>query len=466
MRSDRPVWPAPGIAAALWLLFTLVMAYSSTVIGPMGLHFVPRDPAAALQALLRVRFVANGSDQRADWMGNLMMLIPHGFLTLAMLWPRRSGRLIARAAAVAAAAMLDLIVILAVKYAQLFFPPRTVTLNYITAQSLGACAGLILWIGWYRLSSVLLRRPDPAALLVAGLRLYLLALAVFLLEPLDFALSPTDLLAQLHRLPETLGFLPGDGRPLMIRLLVLVAGTAAFVPVGMLLSFRRVEVWRVARPPAAATLLGFYLAGGIYLTATLVMGAYPLIGAVLYRTLGAAIGAYGLHLLLQLDAEAMRRGLARAVPLLVLAYLLLVLAANRVLGTTWIPVGQAIAHSYKLGLIPLFDYYIVPKADAAKNIVGHALMYLPIGVLVWLRAPGRDRAGLAAALAVALALPVEAARYLRPGLEGDINAIAIAGLSAFLTARAMPVAWRLLLALHPQPAAPMPAATLGEVEDF
>ena len=33
--------------------------------------------------------------------------------------------------------------VLAIKYAQIFFPPRTVTLNYITAQLIGVVLGVV-----------------------------------------------------------------------------------------------------------------------------------------------------------------------------------------------------------------------------------------------------------------------------------------------------------------------------------
>jgi hypothetical protein len=91
--------------------------------------------------------------------------------------------------------------------------------------------------------------------------------------------------------------------------------------------------------------------------------------------------------------------------------------------------------------LPLFDYYIVSKAAAAKNVVAHAAMYLPIGVFVWLRG---YRSGVAGLTAMLLAAAVELGRYLRPGLQGDINAVALAALSALFTARLMPGVWRLL----------------------
>jgi len=33
---------------------------------------------------------------------------------------------------------------------------------------------------------------------------------------------------------------------------------------------------------------------------------------------------------------------------------------------------------------------------------------------------------------------------MRPGLEGDVNAVAVAGAAAFITARAMPAIWRMV----------------------
>jgi hypothetical protein len=47
-------------------------------------------------------------------------------------------------------------------------------------------------------------------------------------------------------------------------------------------------------------------------------------------------------------------------------------------------------------------------------------------------------------LAGVLALCVETARYLRPGLEGDINAVAVGSSGAWLAAKVMPSVWAML----------------------
>ena len=60
-----------------------------------------------------------------------------------------------------------------------------------------------------------------------------------------------------------------------------------------------------------------------------------------------------------------------------------------------------------------------------------------------------------AATALLLALIVEASRYMRPGLEGDVNAVMVAGIAAYLTAHTMPRIWWMLKCIaRPHPVRP------------
>ncbi|HVZ08536.1 VanZ family protein [Rhodopila sp.] len=474
------IWPANGTALLLSLGLLALLIYSSTLVGPAGINFVPRSPADAWNAFLHMRFVPHGSDQQADWMGNLLALVPYGFLVAATLWPRRIGWLKPFAFVVALAWCV--VTVLAVKYLQLFFPPRTVTLNYVLAQSLGCligCAGFVLW--HETVGPTLLRRRDPVAALVTLLRLYLIALVVFVLMPLDFALQPADLAAQIARLPETLTAVPGAGRPVAIRVLVIVASVSAFVPVGMLLAFTKVAGrYRVGRGTVAAVTRGFCLAVALFILSTLVLSASPAAIAILYRTLGIAIGAAGLSWLVRQDLLRVRARAAATVPWLVIPYLLALALANQLVSGAWRSWPDAMAQTNPLGWLPLYDYYIVTKAEAAKNLVGHALMYLPVGLAVWLCAPRTGRMALAFCLGASLSMLVEVARYLRPGLEGDINAVAVGGLAAALALPLLDLAWALLAAIARRSAsvpaprsrdrrdlAPPPAGrAAGDVEEY
>ena len=430
--------------AGLALLYAAVMLYSSTVIGPAGINFVYRAPAEALRLFLATPYVEHGSDQRADWIGNLMMLVPFGFIVAGALWPRR---VLLRIPAAIAAMALCIWVILAIKYLQLFFPPRTVTLNYIIAQTVGAAIGCCGWAAWHVRMNRLAARRDLVGAFVLALSLYSGALILFTLMPLDFALDSDDLAAMLRRVPSTVWAIPGTGRPPQVRAVLVFMAGAAFIPVGMLLTFTRRGVYRVTRGLPAVTILGLLLTTGVYALSSLVISAFPVAPSILYRTLGIVIGAAALRWLVRQPPDALRLWLRRAAPFLAVPYLVGVLVVNQLISRYWMSWHQVVQQAYPLGLLPLFDYYIVTKAEAAKNIVGHVALYLPVGVLFWMRY-GQGAVGRAGVVAGLLSLCVEVARYFRPGLEGDFNAVVVAGLAAMMGAIAMPGVWSMFKALH------------------
>jgi VanZ family protein len=438
-----------GLAACL---YALLIVYASTVIGPTGLNFVPMDPAEALTRLLAVHIVDNGSDQRADWVGNMMMLVPLGFLLAGAFSRRPSG---GRVGLTPAGAVLALLIafafIVAVKYAQLFFPPRTVTLNYIIAQSSGAVIGVGLF-GLLGPTLGGLGQPDqPLKSLRLLLWLYAGALVIFLLEPLDFALNAEDLASRFDALPATITAISGEGRPPFVRAAILMASVLAFVPVGMLLTLRGGDRPRVGRSAAEAAALGLCCTALIYALTALTLSGSPTLIAVPMRTAGVALGAMGMHALTRWDAAAIRRVLVRLTPLAIPAYLAALAVVNGLASRHWTTPEAGFAGIGPRNLIPLYNYYIVSKAQAASSLAAHALMYAPVGVFAWLLVRGGGR-GVAAVAGLLLAAVIEGGRLLRPGLQPDINAIPLAALSAWVAAAIMPDLWRMLEAIaRPRP---------------
>jgi glycopeptide antibiotics resistance protein len=452
MRHEILGFPNRRRLTWLCLIYAVLMLYSSTLIGPGGMNFVSLNPAEAFQKLLAIGYITHGSDQRADWIGNLLMLVPFGLLVAGSLWPQRPAL---RLPAALGALLICVGTILTIKYLQLFFPPRTVTLNYVLAQTLGAVIGCAGYAIWHERVGHWVSRSDHVRVLVLGLRLYAGALFLFVLMPLNFALDAPDLRIQFNRLPATLLALPGEDRPLAIRAVLIVVAAAAFIPVGMLLTLVRQGVYRVRRGLLPVGCLGLLLTTGLYGLTTLVISAYPVAPAILYRTAGIVAGAAAIRWLARQDAEALRVRLTWLVPWAVVPYLAGVLLVNRLLSVHWLTWSEAVAQAYPLGFLPLFDYYIVTKAEAAKNIVGHVALYMPVGVLVWLRcgAGSRWRAFVVAAV---MSFVVEAGRYLRPGLEGDINAVLVAGLAAAAAFGLMPSVWSMVEALGRHSTPPPP----------
>ncbi len=456
--DGNPAATAPPPTVALhrlrllaWLLlYAIGVVYGSLVLGPVGFHYVPQDPAAAWQAFLHTPYVENGSDQRPDWIANLLNLIPIGFLIAGVLWPYRWRWL--RPFAVLVSLALGIAFVLAVKYAQLFFPPRTVTLNYITAQSIGVTIGVVL-LCWWRgaLSGFVARQSAGGNGLAIVLGAYTIALIGFSLVPFDIALSAGDWHERLAELPALFVAMPAADRPPGIRLVLIAMSTLSTVPLGLLL---------VLLSPRGSLLrhafVGLLLMALVALAEAAELSATPYLLAIGYRTVGIVLGVLLLRAVRARDPARLRARLARLVPALVLPYIAAVLFVSGLLTRSWRTVPEAMAALEWRGLLPFWHWYIVTKEHAAQSLVVHLAIYAPIGVMIWLRR-GRTRGGawLAAILAIPFALAIEVGRWFKPGLQPDFNDVPVAAVAAVAAYLAMPRIWRLLeQAIWPAPAAP------------
>ena len=425
-----------------WLLLVAVtIAYSSTSIGPMGMHYVPLDPDTAWQTFVARAsiWVENGSDQRADWMGNLCMLVPFGFLLTAVMAPRRgAGPVTFLLALVLSAAF-----VLAVKYAQLYFPPRTVTLNYMVAQVLGATIGIALFgISHAHLVRLAWRRAGGAReTLRTMLSVYAVGIFVFILMPLDFALSWDDLAMRLDQVPSLLFGMPGAGRPRIVQAMVLIASGLALVPFGVLM---------VLAPRGRNRLFGHAMMHGlawqaaVFLLSCLLLSGTPTLVSLAVHIVGMMVGVWIMPWIIRRDPGALHKQLARWSLLPLPVYLVLLASVNGLLSRHWLSLDDAITSIHWHGTLPLFNYYIVTKAEAAKNIAAHCVMYMPLGVLAWVRG---TRPHWAFWWALLLATLIETSRFFRPDLQGDVNDIAVAAFTALLTAELMPSVWGMLEAI-------------------
>lgn len=441
----RAAAPSPNTQYLAWLLFyALLIVYASTVVGPSGLNFVPLDITEAWQdfKIRAFTWVIVGSDQRSDLMGNLIMFVPFGFLMAGSLSQRRD--IVPNPFAVfiegCAALALALAFVLAVKFAQLFFPPRTVMLNYVVSQCIGSVGGIIAFHFWRGLiMRYVWRGPsEPRERIRLILNLYACALFMFVLMPLDFAFSRADLLVQFNRLPGVIVGLHDASRPPVVHASLLVAGGISTIPFGMLMVLGPRER---NRSLGMANARGFFWMAVLWTLSLLVISGMPSLLTLAMRTVGIVLGSWGIRWLLRQDVYWLRYRLSSLSVWAAMPYLLLLLAVNGLFSLDWSTPNEAVQSINALGLLPLFNYYIVSKATMAKNIVSHAVMYAPIGLFFWLN---DLRATTASACALLLALMVEAARYMRLGLQGDVNAVAVAGVAAFLTARALPIVWGLL----------------------
>jgi VanZ family protein len=190
----RPQAPEPG-PARFWLLlgalaFLAFVVYGSLV--PLKFQPVPWDQA--LERFRSMPYLALGIGSRADWVSNILLFIPLCFLWSGVIWPQRrpAWRIVAAALVLGAAVALSV----AIEFVQIFFPPRTVSLNDIVAEAAGAAIGIALWwalghhvLRWLQGLPLVRGTANVAQRLLVA---YLLVLFGYNLLPLDLTISPVE----------------------------------------------------------------------------------------------------------------------------------------------------------------------------------------------------------------------------------------------------------------------------------
>lgn len=175
----------------LALGFLLFVIYGSLV----PLDYKPMPLEQALQRFQAIPFLDLGIGSRADWVANVLLFIPLGFLWLGVAWPkRRSFARFPVAMLILAAALL---LSVGIEFTQLYFPPRTVSQNDILAEALGALIGIMLWwrygqmLHHWLLDALNIRGKSHLA--VKLLWLYLAGLFLYNVLPLDLTISPVEI---------------------------------------------------------------------------------------------------------------------------------------------------------------------------------------------------------------------------------------------------------------------------------
>jgi VanZ family protein len=445
----------PGRWAGWLAVYALIVVYVSLVPGPLGFHFVPQSPEILWQRFLATPFLNNGSDQRPDWIANLLMIVPFGVLATGALGAGR--HLSTRVLGTAAALLLSLGFVLAVKYAQLFFPGRTVSLNYIIAQSIGATLGVALFHPLRAAAPRIAAATDAPSRLRLLLDAAILGFVAFALFPFDLALSAHDLAERFAALPGTLLALPNADRPIGLRVMLVVATSVVAMPLGMRLLLHTERSGKAStsgssageRPSLAqVAATGSALLAILFGASLFILSAKVSVATFGLRLAGVVGGALLLRWLAAQDLRRARYQVGRALPVLVPLYLLLLVYANGLLTRGWVTPDQALASLNPRLLLPFWQDYIVSKAHALQSEVVHVAMYAPIGVMIWLRRGGDRRTALAAAILAGLAsLAIELGRGLKPGLQPDFNEVLVGAVAAYLANRAMPLLWPILLSI-------------------
>jgi len=420
----------PARARFLAVLYAAALAYLSLI----PLQFRPLPLGEAWHRFAAIPFLPLGLLDRADWVANLVAYVPLGLLLAASLGAR--GRRFS-VAGFAAAVTIAALFAVTIEFAQLFFAPRTVSLNDLLAQLLGAAAGASLW------PAVRGRFEAWARALVAGgtrsvralLWAYSIAYLLLSLFPYDFVVSVDELVWKLGSDAYGLLFARGQCTAFLGCSLKLGAEVLAVAPLGWLLA--SYNSTRILGGAVFGAALGLLLEGAQFL---LVSGQSQGV-SVIARALGVALGVALQQRLPAIGVDAAIRW-GRAVSIAgIPPYLLLLAYASGWMGATPVALGTALQRLPHFNYLPFYYHYYVPEVHAVASAVAHIALYAPvgIGVWVWLR---RQSAGaaLAALVACGLAFVTELSKALLPAKHPDFTDVLLAGVSAWTVFRALQLA--------------------------
>lgn len=431
-----------------WLLYSLAIIYGSLI----PFDFTPSSIGGISEHIAAIPWLNLHAGQRADWIANLLIYIPWGYLGMSALAPRLRAPL----AAIFVGSVMAMLV-LAIEVAQLYFPTRTVSLNDILAEALGATLGIALWLGAARSLQRIVRLTlsDGDRALRAGLFLYLVAYLLITFFPFDLVLSAGELFTKLQS--DRVGLIiatasSDDSARFVIKFGVEIL---AAVPIGLLFALRSPAIAAsLFRALVAGLLLGAFIEGAqIFVFSAISQGV-----SIPTRAVGVVLGVASVQLFgfvntaPALNPERIRFWIRRAatiffVPYLYLLYRLFNLGGNK---TAALPVDIAIGRLGELSFIPFYYHYFTNETAALASFIANFAVYACAGGFVWawsVRPSGRHLSSFAPALAamvgLSLAMFVETARLFRPELRPDPTGLLIGAFGAVCGLLVIDWLWRL-----------------------
>lgn len=173
-------------AAVLYLLFVV---YGSLV--PLEFKAMPFDQA--WHRFRHIPYLDLGIGSLADWVANILLMIPLAFLWFTLL-TKNSG-FPAKAVVFLAVLFFCCLLALGIEFTQIFFPQRTVSINDLIAEAWGSAIGAAAgWIYGDQLRDWLQDWQEALTVNAAHryLQIYLFGLFLYAVLPLDLTLSPVE----------------------------------------------------------------------------------------------------------------------------------------------------------------------------------------------------------------------------------------------------------------------------------
>ncbi len=411
----------------LAIAYTLFVIYGSLV----PLNFQHHSWHEAVKAFKNIRYLNLGIGSRADWVANILLFVPLAFVWLGVLWHSTSlaWRIVAMLFVLLACTSLSI----AIEFTQIFFPPRTVSLNDIIAEIIGTALGIVLWPVFGMRLAHLVRAISQGGKIAhyAVLVVYVLAYAALSLFPYDFLLTYEEW--QTHLASDKVGwlFVPSCGGGCVWKL---IPEILVFAPMGILgvLAFGKMQHFPLLLAVAAGMLLGV-LIEGLQLTIASGISQGASIGS---RAVGMMLGVWLAQSANSVDWLRVRQFARGTLVLGILPYLIMLAWLSKWFSSSWLGMSEGMARLGNTNFLPFYYHYYTSEAVALVSLLFQAGLYLPIGAGMWFwhwaGQSGKPKRSLVwpAITAGMLASVVEGGKLFIAGQHSDPTNILIAAAAA------------------------------------
>lgn len=411
------------------LAYLAFVIYGSLV----PLDFNNRSWDDALQAFSQIPFLNLGIESRADWIANILLYIPLTYIwSDILIRPNHPALNVFASFSILASAIA---LSIGIEFAQLFFPPRTVSLNDLLAETIGSVAGIVLWHAFgTRISGwVADLRSDGNTALTAALSLYLLGYIAYSLFPFDFVVTSDELSARLANGRNSLLISTEAYSSVARCLLQLLLEIIAAIPLGVFVArlTKSPHAPRIGIALLAGATLGLLIEGAqLFLNSGVAQGisvltrcAGAVLGAIIFRRLMAArtIPFFGSRqkkrLLIILIAPAYLAGLA--------------IIQNWKIND-WLSWENGLARLPQVHFLPFYYHYFTTETAALSSLLLISAAFAPIGVMFgWLTGTHRNHGMIVPViLASLISAACEFAKLFQSNLHPDPTNILIAATAA------------------------------------
>jgi len=396
-------------------------------------QFRPLPIEEAIDSFRHIPYLYLGIQSRADFIANILLYIPLSFF-LTGIWCGKACPWPIKSVWTLFVLLLCSLVAGAIEFIQVFFPPRTVSLNDVIAEILGTTLGIAFW---YSIGGRLTRLWSAISAggrqgLHAALVMYALFYLALCLFPFDFLVSRSEILWKLST-HSYHAFVAEETCQSLIRCAAtFIVEIIAMVPFGILIGLR--SRGRQNQILFTALVYGGILGIVIETSQFFIASGISQGASVLTRIVGLGLGLWLFQSILKDRFSTLRPFLRTGILLGAIPYFLLVMTLKGWFSHDWVGFEEALIKINKNMFIPFYYHYFGTEMNAVINLLSNAAAFVPIGVGYWAWHFSRRTFSCSAFMASfyggAVALLIETGRLFPAGKYPDFTNVLIAGVSA------------------------------------